>query len=95
MKIMPTQSLSNAYAKERKAYYYEKNDPLKKIIRLMNHFWAIDKMYATKEEKTWAKNRLETQILGILRHTSTAIHGSIKASFKSKAVWDDTREYLS
>jgi len=90
-----TQSLSNAYAKERKSYRNEKKDPLIKIIRLMNMFWSIDQMYATPEEKLHAKNRLETQILGVLRHTSTTIHGSIKASFKSKAVWDDTREYLS
>jgi len=89
-----TQPLSNAFAKERTAHYHEKKDPLKKIIRLMNQFWSIDEMYATSEEKQWAKNRLEQQILGILRYTSTSIHGTIKASFKSKSVWDDTREYL-
>jgi len=61
----------------------------------MNQYHSIDSMYATDEEKVWAKNRLETQILGILRHTSTAIHGSIKASFKNKALWEETRDYLS
>lgn len=95
MKIMPVQSLSNAYAKERKTHYYEKKNPLMKIITLMNQYHSIDLMFATPEEKQYAKDRLETQVLGILKHTSTSIHGSIKASFKSKAVWEDTREYLS
>lgn len=90
-----TQPLSNAFAKERQAHYNEKKDPLKKIIRLMNQYWSIDSMYATPEEKAWAKSRIEQQIMGILKYTSTSIHGTIKASFKSKVVWDETREYLS
>ena len=95
MKVMPTQALSNAQAKERKAYRDEKKNPLQKLIRLMNQYHSIDLMYGTPEEKSWAKSRLEKQIIGIMRYTSTSIHGSVKASFKSKAVWDDTREYLS
>ena len=90
-----TQSLSNAYAKERKNYHIERKNPLFKITVLMNYFWAIDAMYATHEEKQHAKDQLESQVLGILRHLSKDIHGSIKASLKSKAVWESTREYLA
>lgn len=92
---MTTKSLSNAYAKERKTYYIEKKNPLLKIVTLMNNYHAIDSMYATPEEKQWAKDRLETQILGILKHTSKSIHGSVKASFKNKALWEETRDYLA
>lgn len=94
MKIMPTQ-LSNAYAKERSAYYHDKKHPLQKIIMLMNQYWSIDVMFATAEEKTWAKNRLEYQIKGLMKHVGTAVHGRLKASFKSKATWVETRTYLS
>lgn len=95
MKIMPVTALSSANAKERRSHWEEKKNPLLKIVRLMNQYHSIDLMYATPEEKEWAKSRLEDQIMGILRHTSPSIHGRIKASFKSKAVWDETREYLS
>ena len=92
---MSNQAMSNAAAKERKAYNQEKKNPLQKVIRLINQFWSIDQMYASSEEKLWAKERLEQQIQGITRHLSKDIHGSIKASLKSKAVWESTREYLA
>ena len=95
MRIQPVINLSTALAKERKTYYYEKKNPLMKIVSLMNQYHSIDDMFATPEEKTWAKNRLETQVRGLLRHVGTSVQGSIKASFKSKVVWEETRNIIS
>jgi len=91
---MTTHTLNTANSKERKTYRQERSNPLQKVIRLINQYWSIDQMYGTPEEKTWAKQRLEDQINGIIRHLGKDVHGTLKASLKSKAVWETTREYL-
>jgi len=79
-------------AKEKQIHREEKRNPLQKIIRLINEYYAIDLMYGTPEEKKWAKDRLHRQVMGVMNYVSEDTHASIKASLKSKDIWELTRE---
>jgi len=92
---MSKNPLQIAQAKERQSKNYDRKNPLMKIITMMNQYHSIDKMYASKEEKDWAKDRLKSEITHILKFHSSDIHGRIKASFHSIEIWEETREYLS
>ena len=72
----------------------ERDNPLEKILQLMNQYHSIDLMEATVEEKDWAKERLYKRIMGIARHCSKDMQGTIKASLKNKLLWEATRNTL-
>lgn len=86
---------SMGLAKEKQIHREEKRNPLQKIIRLINEYYAIDLMYGTPEEKKWAKDRLYRQIMGVMQYVSEDAHVSLKASLKSKDIWESTREKYS
>ena len=86
---------SMGVAREKQVYREEKRNPLQKIVRLINEYYAIDLMHGTPEEKKWAKDRLHSQIMGVMNHVSPDTHVSLKASLKSKDIWEQTREKYS
>ena len=70
-------------------------DPLQKIVTLMNQYWSIDLMEATRKEKDWAKERLAKQIKGLSNHISPQIKGDIHASLHNKDLWNMTRNIIT
>jgi len=70
----------------------ENKNPSTKIATMINQYYAIDDMFATNEEKRWAKVRLHDMIIRLMKHVSKDAHYKIKASLDNKANWEDYRE---
>ena len=86
---------SNSNAKGKRVSYAERNDPLQKLIRIINQYHSIDLIeHATNEEKNWAKERLYKDIIYTLKSCSSDIQGRIKASIKNKSIWENVRDDL-
>ena len=71
------------------------NNPMIFIATLINQYHAIDHMCGTKEEKEWAKARLEKKILNKSKNLSNTLITQLKSSMKSKYVWEVVKnQYL-
>ena len=71
--------------------YQERKNPLIKVARLINQYWSIDLMEATKAEKDWAKKRLHNTIMHISKDLGNGANTTIKMSLKSKEFWETSR----
>jgi hypothetical protein len=67
-------------------------NPMIRIALLMNQYHSIDFMEGTKEEKRWAKSRLEKTIMDFSKGLSTILISQLKISMKSKAAWEGIKE---
>jgi hypothetical protein len=80
--------------RENKAFFAEKKNPLLRISKLINQFHSIDLMYATYEEKEWAKKRLRFNILKISEGLNESMRSIIRISLNNKQYWENIRENL-
>lgn len=80
--------------RESKAFFAEKKNPLLRISKLINQFHSIDLMYATTEEKEWAKKRLRFTITKISEGMNDSMQSIIRISINNKQYWESVRENL-
>lgn len=85
---------SNSIQREGVEEYTLRRNPLQRIAVLMNQYHSVDLMYGSKEDKEYTKQRIKNDIYKLMKYVSRDIHSSIKASFKSKDVWEMTRQSI-
>jgi hypothetical protein len=69
-------------------------NPLQSIAVLINQYHSIDLMPASKEDKEFTKQRIVREINEKMINVSKDIHPQLKASIKSKRVWEEFRNTI-
>lgn len=74
--------------------YQTRRNPLQRIAVLLNKYHSVDLLYGTKEDKEYTKSIIKKDIYKQLKYVSEDIHATIKASIRSKDIWDDTKNRI-